>query len=134
MTTRIGAAKCLIRDPSGAVLTLRRSGTHPYVPFSYDIPGGKIESGETPRAGACREVLEEAGIAIPEDELVEIDHRQLDDHFGKNYDLYFYEWRTTTVPAIRLSFEHDEYRWVPLAELDVLENPAYMAMIDAYRT
>ena len=58
------AAKALIRDGQGNILVLYRSETHPYLAHDIDLPGGEIESDETPEIGLEREIMEETGIAI----------------------------------------------------------------------
>ena len=52
------AAAMLLTDPVGAVLIVEPT----YKP-GWEIPGGAVEDGESPWAGAVREVAEELGIA-----------------------------------------------------------------------
>ena len=47
------ASKALIFNPDGKILLLRRSDTHPYVPLSYDIPGGELETNEEHATSSC---------------------------------------------------------------------------------
>ncbi len=57
----------------GQLLTVRLQDPHTKV-VNYFIPGGKVESGESPEDAAKRETLEEAGIKIkiiPGSEIVE---------------------------------------------------------------
>jgi len=60
-TIRIAAA--LIDDDSGRMLLVRKAGT----PWFMQA-GGKIEPGETPFRALQRELLEEVGLALQEDE------------------------------------------------------------------
>lgn len=53
------AARVAVLDPDGAVLLLRYD--NPEVGVHWAMPGGGLESGETPRTGALREVREETG-------------------------------------------------------------------------
>ena len=43
-------------------------------PLTISFPGGRVEPGETPRAGAGRELFEETGVRA---ELLEVDGRKL---------------------------------------------------------
>ena len=53
-------AKALIRNSQGQVLLLRnrRKNGEDY----YDLPGGRLDIGETPEAAVARELQEEAGV------------------------------------------------------------------------
>jgi 8-oxo-dGTP diphosphatase len=57
-TKRVGAG-LLCRDASGRVLLVRPT----YKP-SWEIPGGVVETDESPAAAVAREVREELGIAL----------------------------------------------------------------------
>lgn len=64
------AARVLVLDPQGRLLLLR--GSDPALPgprFWWTVGGG-LEPGESPRAGAVRELHEETGLRVPEDALV----------------------------------------------------------------
>jgi 8-oxo-dGTP diphosphatase len=54
---------CAIIEHGGLVLAARR-GEAMSMPLSWEFPGGKIETGETPRQCLRRELMEELGIAI----------------------------------------------------------------------
>jgi 8-oxo-dGTP diphosphatase len=55
----------VIRDDLGRVLVVRKRGTSRFM-----LPGGKIESGETPSQAAARELREEVGAELDLDALV----------------------------------------------------------------
>lgn len=57
------SAICFQRE-DGAVLTVRKRGTHAWM-----LPGGKPESGETAAECAVREVFEELGVEIALDRI-----------------------------------------------------------------
>ena len=59
----------LLRDASGAVLIV----TPTYKP-TLEIPGGIVEAGESPRACAQRESLEELGLALTPQRLLVMDY------------------------------------------------------------
>ncbi|WP_327324169.1 NUDIX hydrolase [Streptomyces sp. NBC_01210] len=62
------AAGALFFDPAGRVLMVEPS----YKDY-WDIPGGYVETGESPLQAATREVREELGIAPPLGRLLAID-------------------------------------------------------------
>lgn len=57
--TLVPVAFAVVRDRSGAVLLVRRIDTG-----NWELPGGRVEVGETAAAAAVREVAEEAGLRI----------------------------------------------------------------------
>ena len=58
---RVAAAVLLRAD--GAVLLAQRPSGKPYAGY-WEFPGGKLESGETPREALTRELREELGITV----------------------------------------------------------------------
>lgn len=55
-------ASVLVMDPRGRVLMLRRSATDPWKPGYWNLPGGRIDKGETPLQAAKRELAEETSL------------------------------------------------------------------------
>ncbi len=60
MSTFVTAAVCIVHDDQ--LLTVRKSGS-----LRYQLPGGKIDPGETPIEAALREVHEEVGLELSPD-------------------------------------------------------------------
>lgn len=58
-TAVVALAFAVVRDPSGRVLLARRVDTG-----NWELPGGRIEPGETVTDAVIREVAEETGLAI----------------------------------------------------------------------
>jgi len=56
---RVGAA-AIITDGEGRVLLVR----HTYGRKNWELPGGRVEQGESPMDGAVREVQEESGLSV----------------------------------------------------------------------
>lgn len=93
----------------------------------WDFPKGKVEPGETPLQGACREVAEESGIT-------DLDFRWGETYFetgpygpGKIARYYVAETRSRDVvlgiaPELGRP-EHHEYRWVDFDEAFRLASP-----------
>ena len=54
----------VVEDGRGRVLLLLRGPTDPWMPLRWNLPGGRIERGESPTEAAMRETHEEAGLRI----------------------------------------------------------------------
>jgi 8-oxo-dGTP pyrophosphatase MutT (NUDIX family) len=63
------AATMLFTDPAGRVLVVE-----PTYKSGWELPGGAVEDGESPRAGATREVAEELGIDRSAGALLAVDY------------------------------------------------------------
>jgi 8-oxo-dGTP pyrophosphatase MutT (NUDIX family) len=63
------AATMLFTDPAGRVLVVKPT----YKP-GWELPGGAVEDGESPRAAAAREVAEELGIDRAAGALLAVDY------------------------------------------------------------
>jgi len=64
MTTRLPAidvAAAIVQDQAGRILMAERKPNQ-LSPGFWEIPGGKIETGETPKQAAARELAEEVGL------------------------------------------------------------------------
>lgn len=116
----VRGAKAVILDSNKNVLIVRRSKTHPHAPLTNDLPGGKIEEGETMVQGLVREIQEEVGIDVRNDTPKLIDSKKVQNFFNKNYEVELYEIELSNRPSITLSFEHDKYEWVPLKEATII--------------
>ena len=54
----------IVGDLHGRVLLLLRGPTAPWMPNRWNVPGGKIESGESTVEAAMRETREETGLRV----------------------------------------------------------------------
>ncbi|UKF30274.1 (deoxy)nucleoside triphosphate pyrophosphohydrolase [Clavibacter phaseoli] len=103
-------AAVLIRD--GRALACRRAAHKPGA-GTWEFPGGKVERGETPEAALAREIHEELGVDVTVGALVDRSEVPVGDRV---IDLACY--RADPVgPLPTSSTDHDELRWVPLADL-----------------
>ena len=61
--------RIIVVHPNGRVLLLKRAASGQNSSPAWCLPGGKMQYGETARAGAARELEEETGINCPEKDL-----------------------------------------------------------------
>ena len=105
--------------PQGdTVLVLRRSRTNHFLPGAWDLPGGRLEPGEAPEEGVVREALEETGLRTKVVRSLGSRSYPLDpnsERRGRVMNAYLLKARGEL--RIRLSDEHDAYRWVPDSDL-----------------
>ena len=96
----------------------------------WEFPGGKLESGESAKAGLDRELLEEIGIKVLSSESrATVEHQYPDKHVC----LYF--WDVTQFTGEPTGCEGQELRWVALTELNSLRFPdANQPIVDALVT
>lgn len=111
--------KAVIINKNKEVLILRRSDKKMY-PKAYDLPGGKIEKGETITEALRREIIEETGLKIAENENIikttehSLESGKLDrvkglrfvvNYLGEDYD------------EIKLNEdEHESFEWLSFDE------------------
>lgn len=113
MQKRLWAAVALLQGD--ALYLLRRSGKHNI--GKWEIPGGKVDPGETPIQGACRELLEETGLQLDPNRLKllsVISFPTLSNSLAKaEWDNYFYavELKRTEIPRPRERDTHDIGQW-----------------------
>ena len=105
----------VIEQNDSFLLTRRLEGTH--LAGFWEFPGGKIARGESHAEALRREIREELDSDVDVGPLVfEIDH----DYTDRSISLHFYKCSLQGVPRPLLG---QQMRWVPRAELRVLEFP-----------
>jgi 8-oxo-dGTP diphosphatase len=104
-------AKVLLINPSGEVLTLRRSKTDERRPLEGDIPGGWVDEGEDFAAAAKREVTEETGIKLTATPQLVYSHTEMR---GDANVCWLFFVAETAQTEVSLSFEHDQAKWLTL--------------------
>lgn len=101
---------------------------------SWDLPKGKVDSGETIEACALREVEEETGVGnLTLVDFVGITQHQYFDPYLQEEVIKESHWYIMTVkgvPALIPQTEEDitDIKWVPLAEVNALIINAYASI------
>jgi 8-oxo-dGTP diphosphatase len=108
---RVGAGVVVV-DDAGRVLLVEPT----YKP-GWEVPGGMVEAGESPRSAAGREVLEELGVEVSVGRLLVIDWgppgRRPDDGL-----MLLYECSSFDVTTIALQVDElRSWRWCDPAEM-----------------
>jgi 8-oxo-dGTP diphosphatase len=111
------ASGCLFLNEAGQILLV-----NPVYKPAWEIPGGAVEQGESPRAACRREVAEELGLDISPGAMLAVDYREPQP--GRRGDALRFIFdggvlRSEQVASIVLSpDELSEYRFVGPASLD----------------
>lgn len=118
-------SKAALFNAEGKILLLRRSSTDDRRAGEWDFPGGHIEPGEDLTAGQLREIQEETGLTLSFDDLrVVYGATEFYDE-GLSVTRLLYVGFVDT-DDVRLSFEHDEFKWVDIdTALQEFPHPFY---------
>lgn len=108
--------KVIVLNDKDEVLILKRGMTAPRRPGAWDLPGGFVDKGEDISVAAIRETGEETGIKLKRVNLLYGETSHEDGLSATGVHLMFIGKATGRNHEI--SWEHDEAKWVPAAELD----------------
>jgi 8-oxo-dGTP diphosphatase len=107
------------------VLIVRRAKANDILPRYWDIPGGTLEDGEDPAAGAIREAKEETGLDIVNLRLF-FEHSNVDVAKNKQFvTLVFVAKYLGGEVTLNLE-EHEEYMWIDPKEIGNYEAVTYL--------
>lgn len=95
----------------------------------WEFPGGKVEAGEDPRAALVREIEEELSATVVVRDEVGGEPWVISDEFELRLFV-----ASVASGELRPGPDHDELRWLPLADLESVEwLPSDRAALDAVR-
>lgn len=114
------AAGILFVAPDGDVLLLRRSPKEANYAGHWALPGGNVEDGEAPEAGAHREAIEEMGPGVPQGRRKLIDQKITPT--GMVFHTFAQPVDEKFVP--KLNGEHTGFTWSPMNALPGPMHPA----------
>lgn len=123
-TTIESIAKILIVDNQnrGLVLTLGKHLKYPEKSFLPDLPGGIVDPGESEQSAAIREAQEECGIYLDAKNMqLAYTETAFYEKESKSVTKMLYTAHVDNAPKITLSWEHSDYKWVPIDELHIVE-------------
>ena len=125
-STLVAAKTLLVHQ--GKALLLRRSESDPSSPGTWELPGGKLEYGETPKQAALRELKEESGISGTLGPILYADSimgLRTNRQFIVVVYLAFAQDSTVT-----LSFEHSDYLWATKTQMRQMLTKNQLAALD----
>jgi 8-oxo-dGTP diphosphatase len=117
----IGAAGVVLRDSGGLILLVK-----PTYKAVWHLPGGIIESDETPRVAACREVREEIGLDVTVGRLLSVDHKSANADRPAGVQFVFDGGVLSAAQVESLRLDPDEieaWQFVTLADVAGLVEP-----------
>ena len=112
---RLEYSNALLIDAKNHVLILRRSGAHPTHAFEADLPGGLLDKGETHEQAIVREIREETGLIVEPTDLTEAYRGK--GAWGWWQQTVFIVRLKTIQPEVTISWEHDQFEWIPTTGL-----------------
>jgi len=91
------------------ILLLKRSA-HKVHPLTWSIPGGKLEKGESAKAGVIRELFEETGILLVPARVLSLKTLYVCDEV--DFIFHIFKTRFEVRPRIVINEEHCDLAWV----------------------
>lgn len=111
------SVKIIVRDDAGRCLLLKRSTGSKGNPGKWELPGGKIDPGESLDEALLREVAEETGLTISIQGVAGAAESELP---AWKVVYLILEGRVES-GEVRLSEEHDDYVWVDPQKLPTMD-------------
>jgi 8-oxo-dGTP pyrophosphatase MutT (NUDIX family) len=112
----IETALILLVDRSGCLLMQHRDMYAPLGPNQWGLPGGQVESGETPIVAAHRELLEETGLSGLELEHFWTGPRPAEPGFNRQITMHAFTGRTEAIERDLVLGEGQAITFLPVED------------------
>lgn len=124
--------KILIVGPSRRILVMRRCDKINR-PNEWDLPGGAVDTEEDPTNACRREALEETGLEIFNVKPI-LTYAYIPRPGGQRNAIIIGYQAQTDSEDVQLSWEHVEYRWLTVEEIEALDvHPLQEKILEAFR-
>lgn len=122
-TTLESVAKILIiKNGEALILKIGEHKAKPERSFTPDLPGGLVDPGESESEGVIREVFEETGLELHKEDIhLAYTNTNFFKSENKSITKLLYFTHLKNDQKITLSWEHCDYKWIPLNDLTNLE-------------
>lgn len=111
------AVRVLLTDDDGKILIIKRSTDSKTNPGKWELPGGKVDQGESFDHALIREVYEETNLNISLDHVAGVCEQNL----PLIRAVHIVMWGKTIDGELNLSDEHEGYAWVFFDDLSDYE-------------
>jgi len=106
---------------NGKVLVVRRSSAEHYLTGYYELPGGKVDFGDHPKESLEREFMEEVNLKVIALHPYRVFTYISDNGNCHTVELVYFVQLDDDIKNIRLSEEHDDFKWILPDEIDSLK-------------
>lgn len=108
------SVKAIVRNDNGEVLLLKRAHDDVHRPGEWEIPGGRLENGESEHEGLLRQVHEETDLHITVGKRLLERSYQRDD--GQSVQMITFACRLVGPANVTLTPEHCGHQWATVGE------------------
>ncbi|MDD4333220.1 MAG: NUDIX hydrolase [Patescibacteria group bacterium] len=108
------------------VLILKRSKQEKFLPNYYEMPGGKVEFGESPDMALIREIKEETNLSIEIIKPYSFFSYISDNNQRHTVDIQFITKIKSNEADVKLSNSHDDYKLIEVDEINNYQISDYM--------
>jgi 8-oxo-dGTP pyrophosphatase MutT (NUDIX family) len=133
-TFQVAAGAVIENVESGNILLIHRAATE-YAGNIWEFPIGRLDQFEAFERGLRREVEEETGLTdLSVGNPIGVFEFMRGEHAAENEVRAVVFAARTSQTEVRLSDEHDDFKWLPIDEaLALVENPGIRQDLEAFK-